>query len=36
MSHAVLDLLGWTAIFVGLFFLFRHLQKRKKGKNKDE
>lgn len=27
------DLLGWTALFVALFFLFRHLQKRKK---KDE
>lgn len=26
----LMDLLGWTALFVALFFVFRHLQKRKK------
>ena len=29
----LMDLLGWTAIFIVLFFLFRYLQNRKK---KDE
>lgn len=29
MSDALTDLLFWIALFVGLFFLFRWLQKRK-------
>ncbi len=33
MPHWLIDLLGWTAIFIALFFLFRYLQSRKK---KDE
>ncbi len=37
MSPALVDLLGWTALFICLFFLFRYLQKRKRDKEgKDE
>ena len=32
MNAALVDLLGWTALFIGLFFLFRYLQRRKKDK----
>jgi len=30
MHSPLMDVLGWTAIFVGLFFLFRYLQNKKK------
>lgn len=33
MPAWLMDLLGWTALFVALFFLFRYLQNRK---NKDD
>jgi hypothetical protein len=33
MSHALIDLLFWIAIFVVLFFAFRWLQGRRKGKD---
>jgi hypothetical protein len=33
MSEAMMELLFWTFVFVGLFFLFRYLQKRKKDKD---
>lgn len=36
MHSSLIDVLGWTAIFIGLFFLFRYLQKRKENKGKDK
>ena len=35
MPSWLIDLLGWTALFVFLFFLFRYLQIKRKDKGED-
>jgi hypothetical protein len=35
MSDALIDLLFWIAVFVGLFFAFRWLQNRRKNDRDD-
>ena len=32
MYQTLVDVLGWSAVFIGLFILFRYLQNRKKDK----